>query len=149
MSEIVFVSNEASRNAHRELYHFREQSYIIVTGDLLQTVTAFRGDLNKLHVASGWLDIIKLAVWKSEPGVGDLFFLLRSLGITPEELLPFREAEIADLFPWLYYSKRFDVLRKICFAARANVGKHIKNKEARIHCHLTSEDAKRIVASSL
>jgi len=149
MIDIVFASNEASRNAHRELYHFREQSYIIVTDNLIETITAFKGDLNKLHISSNWADIIKLAVWKSEPGVGDVFFLLRNMGITSEELLPFRDAEIADLFPWLYYGKRFDVLRKICFAARTNVEKHIRNKEARIHCHLTSEDTNRIVASSL
>ncbi len=149
MSEIVFASSEASRNAHRDLYRFSEQSYIIVDDNLIETVTAFRGDLKRLHISSEWTDIIRLAVWKTEPRMGDVFFLLRSMGVTSEELLPFREADIADLFPWLYYGKRFDVLRKICVAARANVEKHMGNKEVRIHCHLTSGDANRIVASSL
>jgi hypothetical protein len=149
MIEIVFASDEVSRNAHRELYRFDEQVYIIVTDDLIETITQFKGDPNKLHVSSNWADITRLAVWKPEPKAGDVFFLLRNIGITSEELLPFRDAGIADLFPWLYYGKRMDVLRKICLAAKANVEKHIENKEVRIHCHLTSEETNRIVASSL
>jgi hypothetical protein len=149
MIETVFASNEASKNAHQELYHFGEQSYIIPAEDLIETITTFKGDLGKLHISSSWADIIRLAVWKSEPRMGDVFCLLRSLGITSEELLPFKDAEIADVFPWLYYGRRSDVLRKICFAARANAEKHIKNKGVRIHCHLASEDTNHIVASSL
>ncbi len=149
MREIVFASSEASGNAHRELYHFGEQSYVIVRGDLIETLTAFRGDMNRLHISSNWNDIITLAVWKSGPGMGDVLFLLRKMGLTSEELFPFRDAHISDLFPWLYYGRRFDVLRKICRAARANVEKHIGNRELRIHCHLASEDTNRIIASSL
>ena len=149
MIEIVFASHESSGNAHREIYHFVEQSYIVVTDDLLETITQFKGESNKLHIATDWTDIIRLAAWKSKPRVGDVFFLLRNMGITSEELLPFKDGEVPDIFPWLYYGKRYDALRKICFAAKTNVEKHIKNKEVRIHCHLTSEDANRIVASSL
>ncbi len=149
MIEIVFASNDASRTAHQELYHFREQAYTIVADNLIENITQIRGDIKKLHISSNWVDIIRLAIWKSEPTTGDVFFLLKNMGITSEELLPFREAGTADLFPWLYYGKRFDVLRKICLAARANAEKHIRDKDVRVHCHLTSEDTNRIVASSL
>jgi hypothetical protein len=149
MIEIVFASDEVSKNAHWELYRLDEQAYIIITDDLIETITQFRGDPHRLHVSSNWADITSLAVWKSEPKAGDVLFLLRSMGITSEELFPFRDAGIADLFPWLYYGKRVDVLRKICLVAKANVEKHIENKELRIHCHLTSEETNRIVASSL
>lgn len=149
MSEIVFVSDEASRIAHQELYHFEEKVYIVVAANLLETLAAFRGDLKRLHISTTWIDIARLATWKSEPKAGDILFLLRNLGLRSEELLPFKGADVADLFPYLYYGKRFDVLRKICYAAKANVEKHIGNKEVRIHCHLASEETKRIVASSL
>ena len=147
--EMVFATSEGSRDAHRELYRFDEQSYIIVTENLLETLAAFRGNLDRLHVSTNWDDIIRLATWKSEPKTGDLFLLLRNMGLESEELMPFREADVADMYPWLYYGKRFDVLRKLCFAAKANVEKYIGNKEVRIHCHLASEDTNRIVASSL
>jgi len=149
MREMVFASSEASRDAHRELYHFGEQSYILVTDNLIDTITAFNGDSNRLHISSEWADVIKLAVWKSDPGIGDVLFLLRNMGIPSEELLPYRRADIADLFPWLYYGKRFDILRKICFAAKTNAERYVKNRDMRIHCHLSSVDPNRIVASSL
>ena len=81
--------------------------------------------------------------------MGDAFFLLRNTGISREELLPFRDSDISDLFPWLYYGKRFDILRKICVAAKTNAERHIKNRDTRVHCHLSSVDTNRIVASSL
>jgi len=92
MRETVLASSESSRDAHRELYRFAEDAYIVVSGSLLDTI---------------------------------------------------------NLFPWLYYGKRFDVLRKICFAAKTNAERHVRNREMRVHCHLSSADTNRIVASSL
>jgi hypothetical protein len=149
MIEIVFASDEGSKNAHRELYHLGEQAYVIPADNFIEAIAQFEGDVHRLHISSNWHDIIRLAVWRADPKAGDVFLLLRNIGIAAEELHPFRESDIADIFPWLYYGKRLDVLRKICFAARANVEKRLKNKEARVHCHLTSEDTNRIVASSL
>lgn len=149
MSDIVFASSEASRIAHRELYHFEEQAYIIVTENLLETLAGFKGHLNRLHVSTSWVDTVRLATWKSEPEVGDILLLLRNMGLRSEELRPFRGAAVSDLFPWLYYGRKFDLLRKLCFTAKGNVERHIRNKEVIIHCHLTSEDTNRIVASSL
>lgn len=149
MRETVLASNESSRDAHRELYRFAEEAYVLVTGSLIDTITAFKGDSDRLHISSDWSDAVRLAVWKTDPGIGDVLFMLRSMGISSEELLPYRRAEISDLFPWLYYGKRFDVLRRICFAAKTNAERHVKHREMRVHCHLSSADTKRIVASSL
>lgn len=149
MIEVVFASDEASREAHRDLYRFDESSYIIVQGNLLGAIMAVEGPLNRLHVSSGWTGIIRLATWKENPGRGDILFVLRNLGMRPDELLPFREAEVADLFPWLYYGKRLDILRKICVLAKTNAERYVKGRDVRVHCHLTSEEGRRIVASSL
>jgi hypothetical protein len=149
MRETVLASSESSRDAHRELYRFAEDAYIVVSGSLLDTITAFNGDSDRLHISSDWSDAVRLAVWKTDPGIGDALFLLRNMGISSEELLPYRRAEVSDLFPWLYYGKRFDVLRKICFAAKTNAERHVRNREMRVHCHLSSADTNRIVASSL
>ncbi len=149
MSELVLASSEAARDAHRELYHLAEGLYIIAEENLFERVASLSGDLNKLHIASNWADILKLATWRAKPAMADVFFLLTHLGIRPEELQPFRESGIEDLFPWLYYARRFDILRKVCLAAKTNAERHLTNRETRIYCHLTSAETNRIVASSL
>jgi hypothetical protein len=149
MSEVALASNEASVQAHRELYHFTDDAYIITQGDLLGSITGLLGDINKIHVALTWTDIMKLAVWKSEPDMKDAFLVLRNIGIPSDELFPFRDSAVADLFPWLYYGKRFDLLRKICLSAKKNIEKNISIQDVRADCHLVSEETSRIVASSL
>ncbi|MCL5023978.1 MAG: hypothetical protein M1497_11560 [Nitrospirae bacterium] len=149
MKEIVLASNESAMDAHRRLYSFGEEAYVIVGEDMIGTLTAFSGDPERLHISSDWSDLVRLATWKPRPKTGDLFLLLTAAGITEEKLLPFRDADVADIFPWLYYSRRFDVLRKMCRTAKANAERHLRKKDARVHCHLTSDYADRIVASSL
>jgi hypothetical protein len=147
--EIVLASSADSRDAHKELYHFTDSVYFMSGKDLVEAIAELSGDHNRIHISSPWKDMVRLAVWKSEPGKGDVFLLLMNAGITAEELRPFRDSEISDLFPWLYYGNRLDVLRKICRTAKANVEKNIGGRETHVYCHLTSEATKRIVASSL
>ena len=149
LTDVALVSDESSKIAHKELYHFHEDSYRIVRDDLLETVTAFEGQISRLHICSNWNGIVRLATWRSKASMGDVFFLLRNMGIGLEELLPFRDSDISDLFPWLYYGKRLDILRKMCRAAKTNAERHMKNRDARVHCHLSSGETDRIVASSL
>jgi hypothetical protein len=146
--EVVLASDETSWYAHQELYRLNDGSYRIVS-DLLGTIAALEGRIKRLHISSNWTDIIRLATWRPDPNRGDVFVLLRNIGISPGELLPFRDAALADIFPWLYYGKRFDILRKICRAAKTNAERHLKDGDTRVHCHLSSGDVNRIVASSL
>ncbi len=143
------VSNETSRDAHRALYHLAENLYFIVNGDLLESIVRKTDDMNRVHITATWADMIRIATWSREPNKGDIFLLLRNSGIGAEELGPFRNSGAADIFPWLYYGNRLDVLRKICRSAKTNVEKFIKNKETRVYCHLISETTQSIVASSL
>jgi hypothetical protein len=149
MTELVFASSPASKDAHKSLYHFPESSYIITGEDLMDSLVRFGGDASRLHIASPWAIMVGLAAGKRSPQVGDLFLLLRNAGVVAEEMTPFRHSEIADVFPWLYYGRRFDVLRKICQTAKANAERQLKGKEARVQCHLVVEDTCQIIASSL
>jgi len=52
-------------------------------------------------------------------------------------------AHINDLFPWLYYSNRFDILRKICGIAKTRIESKIDSKTVLVYCHLVSEETAR------
>ena len=149
MTEWVFASSPASKDAHKNFYHFSDSSYIITGEDLMESITGFRGDLSRLHIASTWTIMAGIAMWKARPHRGDMFLLLRNAGIKAEELTPFGESEVGDIFPWLYYGRRFDVLRRICQTAKASTERYLKDKDARVHCHLVAEDTPHIIASSL
>lgn len=149
MTEWVFVSSPASKEAHKNLYHFSESSYIITGEDLRGSLMGFTGDFSRLHIASTWTIMVGLALWKAKPQRGDMFLLLRNAGIRDEDIAPFRGSEVGDIFPWLYYGKRYDVLRKVCLTAKASTERYLKEKDARVHCHLVLEDVPLIIASSL
>ena len=149
MRDYAIVSDELSKKAHKDLYRLSDDSYTTINDCLVMSLLELPSDISRLHIASAWKGMISLAVWKDEPLMGDVYLLLKGLGIRPEELLPFSNSDINDLFPWLYYSKRFDVLRKVCLTAKTNSEKHLKNSDARVHCHLVSAESAGIVASSL
>lgn len=147
--EAVIASDENSRSAHRELCRSLSDTCIIPGESILSAVEGLSGELNRLHVVVNWTDLVRLTSWKTDPGLGDLFLILRNAGVRKEELAPFKNSEVDDLFPWLYYGKRFDVLRRLCQAARANVERHSSQKDMRVYTHLVSEETHSIVASSL
>jgi hypothetical protein len=149
MTEWVFASSPASKDAHRNLYHFSESSYIIPGKDLIESIITFKEDFSRLHIVSPWMNMVMLALGQAKPQRGDMFLLLRRAGIKAEELVPFRESELGDIFPWLYYGRRFDVLRRICQAAKVNAERYLRNNNVRVHCHLVVEDIPEIIASSL
>lgn len=149
MTDIVLTSGERAKKAHKDLYHFSDDVYLDAGDNLLQSVEKLSGDFIRLHIATTWKGILNLALWKPEPTMGDVFILLKNTGIGPDELLPFKDADLNDIFPWLYYGKRFDILKKICSIAKTNSERHIADKDARVHCHIVSEEASLIVASTL
>jgi len=149
MKELIIVSSKESAEIHRETCHQSEDNYHLAQGDILGSVEDIPQDLERLHIVATWPEIISLAAWKAEPKMGDLFLLLKNAGVRAEDLVPFTDGDTGDLFPWLYYGKRFDVLRKICRIAKHNAEGHVRNKDVRVYCHLVLEDVHRIVASSL
>ncbi len=158
--EVVVCDTEFSRQAHKELFRFSDEVYI-TADDSAKVFAALESIVNscnsessvspsKIHVVIVWENLIKISLWKSaKPTVGDAFTILKNTGISSQELQPFKTADINDLFPWLYYGKRFDILRKICHATKKQVESRLKNHTIRVDSHLIAEDTKRIVASSL
>ena len=158
--ELVICDSECSRTAHKELFHFSDEAYIL-TGEqdnVFDTILGIMNTFNaapatgpsRIHIVLGWENILRVSSWKlTRPDVGDTFILLKNSGVGAQELQPFKTSDINDLFPWLYYGKRFDVLRKICHAAKKRIEGHLKNHTIRVDGHLIADDTKKIVASTL
>lgn len=156
--ELVICDSKPSMQAHKELFHFSDEVYIISEADIVEAidaiVTAFNTALiehpSRVHLVLGWESLLKTSLWKpSKPANGDVFTLLRTAGVDSLALQPFRTADIDDLFPWLYYGKRFDILRRLCHSTKRQMEGHLKDHSIRVDCHLFSEETGRIVASSL
>lgn len=158
--QIIICDSEISKHAHKELFHYSDDQYVIINEtdnsfDLIfKTVEICNLQMSscpsKMHIVLNWLNLLQVSLWNAEkPTVGDLFTILRNAGIKSDELQPFKTADTNDLFPWLYYGKRFDILRKICHLAKKQMEAHLKNHFIRVDCHLVADDTKRIVASSL
>jgi hypothetical protein len=158
--EVVICDSATARSAHKELYHFKDEVYVTPDNetDIFEAVAGIVNSCNtspsdcpsKIHIALGWESIMKTALWKhGQPVNGEVLILLRNAGLGSVELQPFRTADINDLFPWLYYGKRFDILRKVCHATKKQMESHLKDHTIRVDCHLVAQETKKIVASSL
>ena len=146
--EKVVYLGEAARKSHKALYSFGDECYVPVTKDIVGAVLAFENhDLDRLHISAGWKAILKVALWtREEPAMYDVMNLLKKAGATDHDLGPFRESAVEYILPSLYYSRRFDILKKVCRAAKAAAESRINRK---VYCHLVSEQDAQIVASSL
>lgn len=159
-AEFIICDSEMARQAHKELFRFSDKAYLItagkantfdyVTGIINTCNSAASVYLRKIHIVLNWPNLLQVSLWQaSRPIIGDVFTLLKNNGLGPQELQPFKASDINDIFPWLYYGKRFDVLRKVCRVAKRKIESNFKNQIIRVDCHIISEDTKKIVASSL
>jgi len=149
--EVVLVQHETAKSAHQELFSFDDSRYVMSSEHIIESILALSGQgIDKIHIAVDWEHLLMVTLWKSgPPPVFDVICLLKKAGLGEAELLPFKAADSNDLFPWLFYGKKFDVLRKICNAAKAKTESKINGKHGSVICHLLADDAARIVASSL
>ena len=157
--ELVICDSELSRGAHKELFRFSDEAYVIgeaetIFDTILGVVEAFNSAPEsspaRIHIVLGWENILRVYAWKStRPSAGDTFILLKNSGVRHQDLQPFKTADINDLFPWLYYGKQFSVLKKVCHAAKKQMENRLRDHTIRIDSHLVAADGKRIVASSL
>jgi hypothetical protein len=149
--EIVIFQDEISRKSHKALFSLDDacykQSCINIVDSVLE---AAQNGLSKLHIAAEWENILKIAVWTSDSLlIHDVISLIKKCGVKEEELMPFKHSDINDIFPWLYYSNRTDILRKICGAAKTRIESRIDSRKVLVYCHLVSKDTEKIIASSL
>jgi hypothetical protein len=149
--EIVIFEDEFSRESHKALFSLDDACYRRNDNNIVNTILeAAQSGLSKLHISAGWENMLKIAVWSCDrPPIHEVLALIRKTGVKEEELRPFSHSDINDIFPWLYYSNRFDILRKICNAAKSKIESKIDSRKVLVYCHLVSEGTKKIVASSL
>ncbi len=149
--ELVLAQHAGSKRVHQELFLFDDSRYIVAGNDILASILSLAEQgVDKMHIVADWEHLLMVALWiPSHPPVFDVLNLLRKHGVSDDELAPFGASDINDLFPWLYYGSKFDVLRKICNAAKAKAESRASRKHMHIVCHLVSEETSRIAASSL
>ncbi|MCX5717959.1 MAG: hypothetical protein NTW44_06580 [Nitrospirae bacterium] len=156
--EIVICDSETASQAHMELFRSSDNKYIIsdkaasILHSLSHIINTYclSSSLQKIHFVMDWSNILQVSLWQiAKPSAGDVFTLLRNEGISSEELQPFKTSDINDIFPWLYYGKRVDILRRLCHIAKRKVEGNFKKCSIAVECHIIAEDIKKIVASSL
>jgi len=149
--EIAIFQDEISRKSHKVLFSLDDSCYKRCCKNIVDTVLEVaQSGLSKLHIIAGWENILALAVWtRDRPLLHEVIALIKKTGVKEEELKPFKNSDIHDLFPWLYYSNRFDILRKICSAAKSKIESKIDSRKVLVYCHLVSDETGKIVASSL
>lgn len=149
--EMVISPNELSVKAHKALYAFPDEQYVMSGTDLLASIlSAAEKGTDRLHISVDWENLLRIALWSSaRPPLFDVMTLLKRSGAAETDLLPFMKADISDLLPWLYYSRKFDILRRLCHAAKTRAEAKVNRKGLHIYCHLVSDESRSIVASSL
>lgn len=149
--EIVIFQDEISKESHKALFSLDDACYKQSAKNIVDTIPEVaQAGLSKLHITAGWENILKIAVWTCDrPLIHEVISLIRKTGLREEELRPFKHSDINDIFPWLYYSNRFDILRKICSIAKTRIESKIESRKVLVYCHLVSEETEKIVASNL
>lgn len=157
--EIIICDSEDARKAHKELFRLDDNLYITTngTGGILNAVLSVVDSCNsvsslcpaKIHIVVNWMNLLRVSLWKNDINTGDMFMLLKNSGIDSQELQPFKNSDLNDIFHSFYYAKRFDILRRLCHLERKQTESQFKSQPVRVICHIISEETKRIVASSL
>jgi hypothetical protein len=149
--EVVLSPDELSARAHKELYSFEDRHYIMCGADFLGSIlSAAEKGADRLHISVDWENLLRIALWSSAgPSLFDVISLLKKSGAAESELQPFMKSQISDLLPWLYYGRKFDILRRICRAAGTKAEAKANRKGLHIYCHLVSDESHGIIASSL
>ncbi|MBI5847839.1 MAG: hypothetical protein HZB31_07820 [Nitrospirae bacterium] len=149
--EVVLAVNDLAAQAHKELYAFEASRYRISGTDLFASLlSVFEKGADRLHIVADWENLLRIALWSpGKPPLFDVLSLLKKSGAAEAELQPFGKAEISDLLPWLYYGRKFDILRRLCHAARSKAEAKANRKGMHVYCHLVSDESRCIIASSL
>lgn len=139
---------EAARKSHKALFSLGDECYFSASENVIGAILAVADqDLDRLHISADWKTILQVALWiPGEPAIYDVINLLRKAGATDDDVGPFKKSDVDHIFPWLYYNRRFDILKRICRAAKATAESRIDRK---VYCHLVSREEAKIVASSL
>lgn len=147
MQEIALCQNEVTRRAHKELFGLPDNSYI-VSSDIIKEILNIRtSETTRIHLCLNWSGLFKVILWSEDLSSSLIKNILSRAGLEERELKNVTDTDPLTFFHWLYYGKRFRVLRKLCIMARDVV--QDKVRVVRFECHLIAEEIPRIVASTL
>ncbi len=159
LTEVVICDSKSALQAHRELFRYNQHSYITTDNasnafplvvNLVNICNAAVSCPTRIHLAVGWENMLRVAAWQADFAlIRDVFIVLKNAGVTDTALAPFSDSPTSDLFPYLYYGKQIDVLKKVCVMARRRIESHVKKSPVRVDCHMITEDSPNVVASSL
>lgn len=110
---------------------------------LLEAVCS--GRFRHIHLVTDWAELLSLLGVAESASAA--IRLLRDSGMKEGEAAAFRGALPSDLFPSLYYGKRFDILKRVCLTAKRRFESMACS--TRIDCHLVSPVIMQVVATSL
>lgn len=158
--ELIVCDSEVAKQAHKELFRYNDNVYVTIneSENIFDIISNIVNSCNsesqtcpsKIHIVLNWTNLLQVSLWQAKkPTTGDAFTVLKNAGVGSHELQPFKTSDINDIFPWLYYGKRFDILRKLCHKAKKQMEGHLKDHSIRVDCHLIAEDTRKVVASSL
>lgn len=166
LTEVVIYDSAAAMQAHRELFRFSRNAYIPafekddsagsqcnafpLIANIVNLCSAAETCPARIHLALSWENMLRVAAWKADfASIWDVIILLKSAGVAEAALKPFANASISDLYPYLYYGKMLDVLKRVCVMAKKQTEARLKNTTVRVDSHMIQEDSPRVIASSL
>ena len=159
LSEVVICDTESALRSHMDLFRYSKSSYIAAddSGNAFPLIASLVDACNesescptRIHLAVGWENMLRAAAWRSDfSSAKDVFIVLKNAGVAESALSLFTSSPVCDLYPYLYYGKQMDVLKKLCTIARKQIEARVQKATVRAYCHLITEDSPHVVASSL
>ena len=148
MEEIVLCQDISLKGAHQELFNFSDSSYLVIN-DLRKEILGlneFKKPL-KVHLCVNWHGLLEVILWTDKPASSFVLRVLKNAGIDEKEIKEFKDTDTLTFFHWLYYGRRFKILRRLCYMAKNIVEEKVRG--VRFELHLIAEENSRIVASTL
>ncbi|MFN3739989.1 MAG: hypothetical protein ACK4TF_04875 [Thermodesulfovibrionales bacterium] len=147
MQEIALCQNEITRIAHKELFNLPDNSYIVDTDIIKEILKISTLEALRVHLCLNWSGLFNVILWSDDLSSYLIKNILIKAGLEEKELKDMTYTEPLTFFYWLYYGKRFKILRKLCHMARDMA--QDKVRVVRFECHLIAEEIPKIVASTL
>lgn len=136
--------------SHQKLFSLDRDCYLAAKERITESILLSSGEcVAKLHIVTGWLDMLRVAMWTcGTPSSSDVFTLIRQICKSVAGLDAPTD-DVNDIFLRLYQRNRLDVLRQVCRRAKSMTESKLMRYGMAVHCHLVIYGEERIVASSL
>jgi hypothetical protein len=150
LTEIVLFQGESAMRSHQRLFSLDRDCYLAARESITESILLSSGEcVVKLHIVTGWLDMLRVALWTcGRPSSSDVFTLLRQICKRTGGLNVLKD-DVNDIFLRLYRGGRLDVFRQVCRRAKSMTESKLRRYGVAVHCHLVVYGEERIIASSL